>query len=105
MSFDDEFDEYFDDGPECGKIYDRAHQNSLRGDGESSREGIDPMNMSDPASAYFFLSDDAQNEITGFDCKMMKCRLCGHRFWGDVYDNCPNCNSLETEALFRDMDF
>ncbi len=27
--------------------------------------GIDPMDIADPASAHLFLSDDAQDEITG----------------------------------------
>ena len=105
MSFDDEFDEPFDDGLKCGETYDRTHQNNSCADEESSQKRLDPMDISDPVSAYFFLSDDVQDEIAGVDCKKMKCCLCGHRFWGDVYDNCPKCNSFKTEALFGDMDF
>lgn len=105
MSFDDEFGEYFDDGSEYGKMQGNVHQDGLVGDAESPREGFGPVELSDPKSAYFFLSDDAQDEIAGIDCKKMKCRRCEHRFWGDDYDNCPKCNSFETEAFFRDMVF
>ena len=105
MSFSNEFDEHFDDSLEYGKTDDHAHQDNAFGDAESSQDGFDPMEISDPASAYLFLSDDAQEEISGIDCKKMKCCSCEHRFWGDIYDNCPKCNSFDTEELFRDMDF
>jgi len=36
----------------------------------SSEGGLDPMNIVNPVSAYFFLSDDAQDEISGSDKKM-----------------------------------
>jgi hypothetical protein len=39
---------------------------------EGSGSGLDPMDISDPASAYFLLSDDAQNKITGTDKEKMK---------------------------------
>jgi len=69
-------------------------------DSAGSGSGLDPMDISDPASAYFLLSDDAQDEITGIDKKKMKCRSCGQRFTGEIYDRCPKCDSLVTyEAL------
>ncbi|MBL7172500.1 MAG: hypothetical protein ISS68_06650 [Desulfobacteraceae bacterium] len=40
-----------------------------------------------PVSAYFFLSDDAQDEISGGNKKNLKCRSCGHRFTGEIYDS------------------
>jgi len=52
--------------------------------GAGSGSGIDPMDISDPASAYFLLSDDAQDEITGTGKKKMKCRGCDHRFAGEI---------------------
>jgi len=61
--------------------------------------GLDPMNISDPASAYFLLSDDAQDEISVPDKKGMKCRSCGQRFTGEIYDRCPECFSSDTEEM------
>jgi len=37
----------------------------------SAESGLDPMEITNPASAYLFLSDDAQDEITGTDKKKM----------------------------------
>ena len=73
-------------------------------DSAGSGSGLDPMDISDPASAYFLLSDDAQDEITGTDKKRMKCRSCGHRFTGDIYDRCPKCDSLNTEEVLSFID-
>jgi len=64
---------------------------------EASLGGLDPMDISDPASPYFLLSDDAQDEITGSDKRRMKCLTCGYRFTGEIYDRCRKCNSLDTE--------
>ena len=36
----------------------------------SSEGGLDTMNIVNPVSAYFFLSDEAQDEISGSDKKM-----------------------------------
>ena len=55
------------------------------------------MDIVNPVSSYFFLSDDAQAEIRGGKKKNMKCRSCGRRFAGESYDSCPECYSLETE--------
>jgi len=68
-------------------------------DNAGSGSGLDPMDIRDPASAYFLLSDDAQDEITGTDKNKMKCRACGHRFTGEIYDRCPKCDSLDTGPL------
>ncbi len=65
----------------------------------STESGIDPMDIADPASAYFFLSDDAQDEITGTGKMRMKCLSCGHLFTGEIYETCPECFSSDTEQL------
>ena len=57
----------------------------------------DPLDIADPVSAYFFLSDDAQDEISRSGKKRMKCLSCGHRFMGKIYDSCPECFSLDIE--------
>lgn len=59
--------------------------------------GLDPMDIANPVSAYFFLSDDAQDEISGSKRKKMKCLSCGHVFKGEIYDRCPECFSSDTE--------
>jgi hypothetical protein len=71
---------------------------------EGSAGGLDPMAISNPASAYFLLSDDAQDEISGSDKKKMKCRACRHQFMGEIYDRYPECFSFDTEKPDRDQD-
>jgi hypothetical protein len=73
-----------------------GHRSSAIPD-EVSAGGLDPMDISDPASAYFLLSDDAQDEITGTGKTKMKCRACGHRFMGEIYDRCPECFSSDID--------
>jgi predicted Zn-ribbon and HTH transcriptional regulator len=93
MDWDEEFDEMIHGGDRTGSIMD-----------EGSGVGLDSMDISDPASAYFLLSDDAQDEITGTGKKRMKCRSCGYRFTGEIYDRCPKCDSLDTEELLSFID-
>jgi len=69
-----------------------------------SGSGLDPMDISDPASTYLLLSDDAQDEITGTGKKRIKCRSCGRQFAGEIYDRCPKCDSLNTEEVLSFID-
>ncbi|OIP43593.1 MAG: hypothetical protein AUK25_01020 [Desulfobacteraceae bacterium CG2_30_51_40] len=62
MDWDDEFDNDF------REIANDAHRDSSIS-GIDPVGGLDPMDISNPASAYLFLSDDAQDEITGSDKK------------------------------------
>ncbi|MBC8420778.1 MAG: hypothetical protein H8E10_19525 [Desulfobacterales bacterium] len=71
---------------------------------KSAEGGLDPMDITDPASAYLFLSDDAQDEITGSGKTRMKCRSCGYRFSGEIYDRCPECFSPDTEEAIDEKD-
>jgi len=64
---------------------------------KSTEDGIDPMYIANPVSAYFLLSDDAQDEISGSDKKTMKCLSCELLFRGEIYDRGPGCFSLDTE--------
>ncbi len=88
MDWDDEFDEMIHGGDRTGSILD-----------EGSGAGLDPTDITNPASAYFLLSDDAQDEITGTHKKRMKCLSCGHTFVGDSYGPCPECFSPDTEQM------
>jgi len=92
MDWDDEFNAGYDE---------MAHGEHSEGtmQDEGSVGGLDPMDISNPASAYFLLSDDAQGEITGTTKKRMKCLSCGHRFMGEFYDRCPKCFSSDTEEF------
>jgi hypothetical protein len=67
LDWDNEFDEMIHGTDRTGSILD-----------EGSGAGLDPMDISDPASAYLLLSDDAQDEVTGTGKKRMKCCSCGH---------------------------
>jgi predicted Zn-ribbon and HTH transcriptional regulator len=89
MDWDDELDGMIHGADSAGSMLDQG-----------SGSALDPINISDPASAYFLLSDEAQDEITRTDKKKMKCRVCGHRFTGEIHERCPKCDSLDTyEAL------
>ena len=47
------------------------------------------MDIANPVSAYFFLSDDAQDQVSGSGKKRMKCLFCGHWFTGEIYAKLP----------------
>ena len=84
MDWDDEFD----DG------YDEIGNSSQRGgltDNQGSNGNFSPFDIRNPASAYFFLSDDAQDEISVRKRNVMTCRSCGHRFSGEFDESCPEC--------------
>jgi len=93
MDWDDEFGNGYDDMDVA------SHGNSSIQDKSGSEGGVDPLDIANPASAYFFLSDDAQDEISGGKRKNMKCRSCGHRFAGEFYESCPECFSFDTETV------
>jgi rubrerythrin len=49
--------------------------------------------------------DDAQDEISDTDKTKMRCLTCGHKFIGEIYDDCPECFSPNTEEISeRDND-
>jgi hypothetical protein len=81
-----------------GDMDHASHRNSSLLD-KGAEGGLDPMDIANPVSAYFFLSDDAQDEITRSDKKRMKCLSCGHIFRGEIYDRCPECFSMDTEEV------
>ncbi len=99
MDWDDDFDTGHDD------IAHGAHRDNSMPE-KNLLGGLDPLDITNPASAYLFLSDDAQDEINGSDKKNMKCLSCSYRFMGDIYDRCPKCESLNTEEVlsFTDHD-
>ena|GEM_PF-2094498 len=66
-------------------------------DTDNSDGGLDFKDIANPVSAYFFLSDDAQDEISGVKKKNMKCGSCDHKFAGESYESCPKCYSFNTE--------
>ncbi len=93
MDWDDELDNGY------GDVNDTLHRDNSIHDKIDSDGGIDPLNITNPVSAYFFLSDDAQDEISGRRRKNMKCGSCSHRFAGESYESCPECFSPDTEEL------
>ena len=62
------------------------------------------MDITSPASAYLFLSDDAQDETSGGKKNNMKCLSCGHLFIGEFYDSYPKCFSSDTEEVIDEND-
>jgi len=93
MDYDDGLNEEYDDALEYNDYdYDTPGSRDVLGEASSKRE-LDPLDIANPVSAYLFLSDDVQDELGGSGQKRMKCRSCGHRFSGEVYDDCPECFS------------
>ena len=97
MDWDGQYDSGYDD------MGHASHGETSMPD-KSTEERFDPMDIANPVSAYFFLSDDAQNEISGSDKKRMICLSCGHQFMGEFYNSCPECLSLDTEEVFDEKD-
>lgn len=97
MLWDDEFDSDYDDGMNESSYHQTMPE-------QGTAEDLDPFDLKNPASAYLFLSDDAQDEITGSNKKKMKCLSCGHVFMGEVYDYCPECFSSDTDEAVTEAD-
>ena len=93
MDWDNEYDNGYND------MGHTSHRDSTMSDNGSSEGRLDPADIANPVSAYFFLSDDAQDEISGSDEKKMRCLSCGHMFRGEIYDRCPECFSFDTEEV------
>ncbi len=81
-----------------------SYQDNSMPDRGSSEGALDPMDFANPVSAYFFLSDDAQDEVCESDKKSMKCISCGHRFLGEFYDSRPECFSSNTKEVIDEND-
>jgi hypothetical protein len=102
MDFDDEFDEEYDDALEYEDSDYNPPKSGDMADKAEAGEGLNPMDITDPASALFLLSDDAQDEISGTDKTKIRCLTCGHKFLGDIYDDCPECFSPNTEEAVEE---
>ena len=98
MDWDDEYDNGHDD------MSHTSHGNNSMSDTGSSEGGLNFKDIANPVSRYFFLSDNAQDEITGSDKREMKCLSCGHMFTGEMYDSCPECFSSDTEEVIDQND-
>ena len=85
MDYNDFANNYDSDptGPSSG--YD------LSNDQGGVEKNLDPLNFRKPISAYFFLSDDAQDELGNSQKRKLKCLLCGHEFLGRKANHCPIC--------------
>jgi len=103
MDWDDSYDEWDDTS---GYKHVNNHMDGIGASGvaDSSNDGLYPTDIRNPARAYFLLSDDAQDEITGSDKRRMKYLTCGYRFIGDIYDRCPKCDNLNTEEVLSFID-
>ena len=98
MDWNDEYDNGY------GDMGFASHQNNSMPDVGSSEGGFNPTDISNPVSAYLFLSDDAQEEISGRGRKTMKCLSCEHCFKGGIYDNCPKCYDVHVEEVVAGID-
>ena len=98
MDWDDEYDNGYDD------MGHTSHRNNSMPDTGNSDGGLDFKDIANPVSAYFFLSDDVQDEITGEKKKNMKCGSCGHKFTGESYESCPQCYSVNTDEVVAGID-
>lgn len=105
MSFDDDFDDPVDDYSGFRNLHNDFESHSPADESGASQTVFDPMDIKDPASAFFFLGDDAQDEIVGSNKKKMRCRSCQHHFRGEIFDSCPKCHSFDTEEMIGEIDY
>ena len=98
MDWDDDYDNGYDD------MGHASHRDNSMPDTDDSAGGLDFKDIANPVSAYLFLSDDAQDEISGAKKKNMKCRSCGHRFAGKIYESCRKCYGFNIEEIIFDID-
>lgn len=87
MDYDD-----FDNGYESDPLGSSSDLDLSNDKGEAERS-FDPLNLRNPVNAYFFLSDDVQDELEKPQKRKMKCLLCEHEFFGQIDDYCPRCHS------------
>jgi len=94
MDWDDNFDDWHDE-------WDSSPNGSSPGTYVSKpEEPFDPTDIANPVSAYFFLSDDVQDEIINLRKRnIMTCRSCGHRFSGEFDESCPECYSIKIAEM------
>ena len=105
MNYDDEFDEEYNDSLEDEvSDYDFSESHEILKEKDSERD-FDPLDITNPVSAYFFLSDDVQDELQATGKQMMKCLSCGRKFRGEIYDSCPECFSPNTEEISSKFDY
>ena len=90
---DDFFNEYDSDPLGSSSGYDLSNDHS------SVERNLDPLNFRDPVNAYFFLSDDVQDELANSQKRKMKCLSCKHEFFGQIDDYCPECYGAEFSEI------
>ena len=80
MDYDDEYDDAMEHED---SDYDTAGSGGMKEEERSGRD-FDPLDITDPKNAYFFLSDDAQDELDGPGKSKMKCISCGQMNGGSL---------------------
>ena len=94
MDYDDDFfDQYDSDPVRSSPDYDLSDDQGKGGN------GLDPLNIRNPVNSYFFLSDDAQDEIQNPQNQKLRCRLCRHEFLGRKTDQCPICYGTQFSQI------
>ncbi len=73
MDWDDEYSEEYDDAMAYDDTDYASHRNESMPDNGGAEGGLDSTDIADPVSAYFFLSEDVQDEFSGSDKKKIKC--------------------------------
>ena len=94
MAYDDEYDDLNYEDPDC--VFEG---DSVDGMLQCVTAGPDPLDFSNPDSAYELLSEDAPDDIEGAGGRKMKCMVCGHVFMGEPYDDCPECLRPEIREI------
>ena len=90
---DDSFDQYDSDPVRPSPDYD------LSNDHGGTEKNLDPLNVRDSVNAYFFLSDDVQDEIQNPQNQKLKYLLCKHEFLGQTGNSCPICYGTVSQII------
>jgi len=99
MFLDDDFEEQVGGAIDAGRDMNDTPSGTSSEGYDLCQDRLDPFDIGNPESAYFFLSDDAQEEIKSARERNMKCLSCGRRFSGKLFDSCPECDSFHTEEI------
>ena len=99
MAHDDKINDKINDDPEYEDpdcVFDGDKIDAML---QCVTAGPDPLDFSNPDSAYRLMSDDAQDDIEGAGGRKMKCMSCGHVFMGELHDDCPECLGPEVKEI------
>jgi hypothetical protein len=109
-NFDDDYGDYADEyddfeSEDEGLIEGQENHEEYDADSDEKDDSnrdigdLSPLEFAFIAGGYEFFRDSSkENRLCSGSCKI-KCLSCGCTFVGKIDDNCPECNSVDTEEI------